>query len=67
MSRKEKPITASVSTPLFSHPVAEPPRPGALVLPQDDRYDGLFRQPAGPSGERKEPQPRAIRPRHRRR
>ncbi|MFB9926721.1 hypothetical protein ACFORO_07415 [Amycolatopsis halotolerans] len=63
MPGKENPITASVSTPLFSHPVAEPPRPGALVLPQDERYGGLFRQP----GEREEPQPREIRTRHRHR
>lgn len=30
---------------LFSHPVAEEPRPGALTAPQDDRYGNLFRQP----------------------
>ncbi|WP_370938155.1 hypothetical protein [Amycolatopsis sp. cg13] len=67
MPGKENPITASVSTPLFSHPVAEPPRPGALVLPQDERYGGLFRQPAASPGEREEPQPREIRTRHRHR
>ncbi|WP_086676407.1 hypothetical protein [Amycolatopsis pretoriensis] len=30
---------------LFSHPVAEEPRPGTLTTPQDVRYGGLFRQP----------------------
>ncbi|MDQ7803091.1 hypothetical protein Q5425_05085 [Amycolatopsis sp. A133] len=30
---------------LFSHPVAEEPRPGALAAPQSDRYGSLFRQP----------------------
>jgi hypothetical protein len=30
---------------LFSHPVVELPRPGALTAPQDFRYGGLFRQP----------------------
>lgn len=31
---------------LFSHPVAEEPRPGARTAAQDDRYGNLFRQPA---------------------
>ncbi len=30
---------------LFSHPIAEEPRPGTLTTPQDVRYGGLFRQP----------------------
>jgi hypothetical protein len=30
---------------LFSHPVAEEPRPEALTAPQGDRYGNLFRQP----------------------
>jgi hypothetical protein len=37
---------------LFSHPIAEEPRPGTLTAPQDVRYGGLFRQPVytpGPS------------------
>jgi hypothetical protein len=30
---------------LFSHPIAEQPRPGTLTTPQDSRYGSLFRQP----------------------
>ncbi len=30
---------------LFSHPIAEQPRPGTLATPQDSRYGSLFRQP----------------------
>ncbi|MEU8632815.1 hypothetical protein AB0C38_11655 [Amycolatopsis sp. NPDC048633] len=30
---------------LFSHPVAEEPRPGTFTTPQDSRYGSLFRQP----------------------
>ncbi|WP_410645414.1 hypothetical protein [Amycolatopsis sp. lyj-346] len=30
---------------LFSHPVAEEPRPGTLTTPQESRYGSLFRQP----------------------
>ena len=30
---------------LFSHPVAEEPRPGTPSAPQGDRYGSLFRQP----------------------
>ncbi|OXM66224.1 hypothetical protein [Amycolatopsis vastitatis] len=46
---------------LFSHPVVELPRPGALTAPQDFRYGGLFRQPAytpaPPSDGAAEPRP----------
>ncbi|MGW4396304.1 hypothetical protein ACWEHA_13515 [Amycolatopsis nivea] len=52
-----------MSAPLFSHPVAESPRPDVLVRPQEDRYGGLFRQPAASPGDRTEP----ARPRSRRR
>jgi hypothetical protein len=34
-----------VDSSLFSHPVAEEPRPGALTTPQDNRYGSLFLQP----------------------
>ena len=30
---------------LFSHPIAEQPRPGTLTTPQEGRYGSLFRQP----------------------
>ena len=30
---------------MFSHPIAEQPRPGALTTSPDDRYGSLFRQP----------------------
>ncbi|MBE8517382.1 hypothetical protein ILP97_07660 [Amycolatopsis sp. H6(2020)] len=30
---------------MFSHPVAEQPRPGALTTSQGDRYGSLFLQP----------------------
>ncbi|WP_275291747.1 hypothetical protein [Amycolatopsis sp. La24] len=67
MPGKENPITTSVSIPIFSHPVVETPRPGALVRPQDDRYGGLFRQPAARSGDRADPQPHESRTHRRRR
>ncbi|MGW7535429.1 hypothetical protein [Amycolatopsis sp. NPDC054798] len=63
MPGKENPISTLVSTPIFSHPVAETPRPGALVRPQDDRYGGLFRQPVAPASDRKDPQPHESRAR----
>ncbi|ATY16375.1 hypothetical protein CU254_15015 [Amycolatopsis sp. AA4] len=61
-------MTAAVSSPLFSHPVAESPRPGALVRPQEDRYGGLFRQPGSPASPAgpAESQPISRRARHRR-
>ena len=47
---------------LFSHPVAEEPRPGALATPQDNRYGSLFLQPfytpAPASGGPNDPAPR---------
>ncbi|RSM35552.1 hypothetical protein DMA12_43790 [Amycolatopsis balhimycina DSM 5908] len=30
---------------LFSHPIAEQPRPGALTASPEDRYGSLFRRP----------------------
>ncbi|GHF90630.1 hypothetical protein GCM10017567_00750 [Amycolatopsis bullii] len=35
-----------MDTALFSHPVVEEPRPGTLTAPEDNRYGGLFLQPA---------------------
>jgi hypothetical protein len=61
---KGLPITTStVDSSLFSHPVAEQVRPGALIKPQDNRYGGLFRQPfytpAPPADDETEPAPRS--------
>ncbi|MET7995833.1 DUF5994 family protein [Amycolatopsis sp. NPDC005232] len=45
-SRKDPLINIStLDNPLFSHPIAEQPRPGALTTSQDDRYGKLFLQP----------------------
>lgn len=47
---KGSPITTStVDSALFSHPVAEEPRPEALTAPQDQRYGSLFLQPVYPA------------------
>ncbi|VVJ22126.1 Uncharacterised protein [Amycolatopsis camponoti] len=46
---------------LFSHPIAEEPRPGALTAPQESRYGNLFRQPVytpAPSDDTSGPAPR---------
>jgi hypothetical protein len=42
---KGNPISNSTVDTLFSHPVAEQPRPEALTTSQDDRYGSLFLQP----------------------
>ncbi|MEU7786198.1 MULTISPECIES: hypothetical protein [unclassified Amycolatopsis] len=43
---------------LFSHPVTEESRPGALTVPQEDRYGSLFRQPVYTPSPGSEPAPR---------
>jgi len=46
---------------LFSHPIAEQPRPGKFTPDRDERYGSLFLQPAyaaaPPSGDRAEYRP----------
>ncbi|WP_143268661.1 hypothetical protein [Amycolatopsis vastitatis] len=44
-SAKGNSISKSTVDTLFSHPVAEQPRPEALTTSQDDRYGSLFLQP----------------------
>lgn len=44
--RKDPPInTSTTDNSLFSHPIAEQPRPGALTASQEHRYGSLFLQP----------------------
>ncbi|MFC5097016.1 hypothetical protein [Amycolatopsis plumensis] len=52
-----------MDTALFSHPVVEEPRPGTLTAPEDNRYGGLFLQPAYPSAPAVDPEPSPAPPR----
>ncbi|WP_410612525.1 hypothetical protein [Amycolatopsis sp. lyj-109] len=44
--------TSTSDSSLFSHPVAEEPRPEAVTAPQENRYGNLFLQPVAPASTR---------------